>query len=66
MAHYACPNCGRPALRDHAAFPFRDGRSRNPGMGIRFVDLTIEQREMILALVRTFAYLDDAKPENCH
>ena len=46
--------------------PPRDGRSRNPGMGIQFIDLTIEQRDRILRLVRTFAYLDETKPENCH
>jgi type IV pilus assembly protein PilZ len=34
----------------------------NPGMGIQFVDLTEEQRERIVQLVRTFAYL--AKPED--
>jgi hypothetical protein len=31
-------------------------------MGIQFVDLTEEQRERIVQLVRTFAYL--AKPED--
>jgi type IV pilus assembly protein PilZ len=42
-----------------------DQASRNPGMGIQFADLSMEQRERILELVRTFAYLDDVKPENC-
>jgi type IV pilus assembly protein PilZ len=37
---------------------------RNPGMGIQFVALSMEQRDRILALVRTFAYLDDVKPDN--
>lgn len=37
----------------------KDAQGRNPGMGIRFVDLTSQQREEILRLVRTFAYLDD-------
>jgi type IV pilus assembly protein PilZ len=32
---------------------------RQPGMGIKFVDLTPGQRDQILRLVRTFAYLDD-------
>jgi len=33
--------------------------SINPGMGVQFVDLTPAQRDRILALVRTFAYLSD-------
>lgn len=32
---------------------------RQPGMGIQFVDLSPGQRDQILRLVRTFAYLDD-------
>ena len=39
----------------------RPGRPEgaNPGMGVQFVDLTPMQREQILGLVRTFAYLSD-------
>jgi type IV pilus assembly protein PilZ len=33
--------------------------SHNPGMGIQFVDLTPTQRDQILGLIRTFAYLSD-------
>ena len=33
--------------------------SLNPGMGIQFVDLTPTQRDQILGLIRTFAYLSD-------
>ncbi len=33
--------------------------SINPGMGVQFVDLTPPQRDQILSLVRTFAYLSD-------
>jgi len=33
--------------------------SINPGMGVQFMDLTAAQRERILGLVRTFAYLSD-------
>ncbi len=33
--------------------------SINPGMGVQFVDLTAGEREQIMALVRTFAYLSD-------
>ena len=33
--------------------------SINPGMGVQFVDLTPGERERIMGLVRTFAYLSD-------
>jgi type IV pilus assembly protein PilZ len=33
--------------------------SINPGMGVQFVDLTAGEREQIMAMVRTFAYLSD-------
>lgn len=33
------------------------GDNLNPGMGVRFVDLTPEMREQVVALVRTVAYL---------
>jgi len=33
--------------------------SINPGMGVQFVDLAPAQRDQILSLVRTFAYLSD-------
>lgn len=36
-----------------------DSDGRNPGMGIRFCDLTVHQREEVLRMVRTFAYLDE-------
>jgi type IV pilus assembly protein PilZ len=40
--------------------PFRPNEpSRQPGMGIQFVDLTPQQRELVMRMVRTFAYLDD-------
>jgi type IV pilus assembly protein PilZ len=40
--------------------PFRPNEpTRQPGMGIQFVDLTVEQREVVMRMVRTFAYLDD-------
>ena len=40
--------------------PFRPNEpQRQPGMGIQFVDLTTQQRELVLRMVRTFAYLDD-------
>jgi type IV pilus assembly protein PilZ len=41
--------------------PYRPGdrENLNPGMGIRFVDLTPGDRERLTELVKTFAYLDD-------
>jgi type IV pilus assembly protein PilZ len=41
--------------------PHRPGSSdgRNPGMGIRFADLAPHQRDEVLRMVRTFAYLND-------
>lgn len=39
--------------------PRHDEAPRQPGMGIQFVDITETQREQLLQLVRTFAYLDD-------
>jgi type IV pilus assembly protein PilZ len=46
--------------------PFRPGSYDNlhPGMGVQFVDLSAQQREQIVNLVRTFAYLsDDEEPK---
>jgi type IV pilus assembly protein PilZ len=39
--------------------PYRPGdkENLNPGMGIQFVDLTLEHRDQLRQLVRTFAYL---------
>lgn len=34
-----------------------DGENLNPGMGVRFTGLTPEQRERVVDLVRTVAYL---------
>jgi type IV pilus assembly protein PilZ len=36
-----------------------DSDGRNPGMGIRFVELSPEQREEVMRMVHTFAFLDD-------
>ena len=47
-------------LRGEVAWinPYRaNGENINPGMGVRFVDLTPERREQVVALVRTVAYL---------
>src|SRR5215471_7751911 len=39
--------------------PYRPGdkENLNPGMGIQFVDLTLDHRDLLRQLVRTFAYL---------
>ena len=44
----------------------RDGDNLNPGMGVRFTDLTPALREQVVSLVRTIAYLpeDDSKDMN--
>jgi type IV pilus assembly protein PilZ len=39
-----------------------DEEGRNPGMGVEFTNLSAAQREEMLRLVRTFAYLNDEKP----
>ena len=41
-----------------------DAEGRNPGMGVRFNELTAAQREEMLRLVRTFAYLNDDPDED--
>jgi type IV pilus assembly protein PilZ len=33
------------------------GDNPNPGMGIRFVDLTLDQRERLVEVIRTIAYV---------
>jgi uncharacterized protein (TIGR02266 family) len=39
-----------------------DGLNLNPGMGVHFRDLTPEQRERLVAVVKTVAYLNDEPP----
>jgi type IV pilus assembly protein PilZ len=39
-----------------------DTEGRNPGMGVQFRDLSAAQREEMLRLVKTFAYLNDENP----
>jgi type IV pilus assembly protein PilZ len=43
-----------------------DDAHRQSGMGIQFVDLTATQREQLMKLVRTFAYLDDEEEARGH
>jgi type IV pilus assembly protein PilZ len=40
-----------------------DSDGRNPGMGIRFVDLMPAERDELMRMVRTFAFLDDEEEE---
>jgi len=43
--------------------PYRlGGDNLNPGMGVRFIELTRELREQVVALVRTVAYLNEDHP----
>jgi len=54
------PGHGVIELRGEVAWinPVRtDGEGINPGMGVRFVGLTAEQREQVVSIVRTVAYL---------
>ena len=40
--------------------PYKEhGENLNPGMGVRFIELTPDRREQVVALVRTVAYLRD-------
>lgn len=41
--------------------PYRPGHSDNlhPGMGIRFIGLTDDDRDRLVELIKTFAYLAD-------
>lgn len=40
--------------------PVRDnGDNPNPGMGVRFMDLTLEERERLVRIIRAIAYLND-------
>ena len=47
--------------------PWREsGDNLNPGMGVRFMELTADTREQVVSLVRTVAYLhrdDDAETQ---
>lgn len=48
--------------------PYRPGRANNlhPGMGIRFIGLTDDERRELSAFIKTFAYLsdDDSSDDN--
>jgi len=44
--------------------PLRDtGDNLNPGMGVRFIELTPDKREHVVGLVRTVAYLHEDERE---
>jgi type IV pilus assembly protein PilZ len=40
------------------------GENLNPGMGVRFLDLSPDQREQVVDAVRTVAYLQQQSPVN--
>ncbi|MEC7525555.1 MAG: TIGR02266 family protein [Myxococcota bacterium] len=45
--------------------PVRQGGDNlNPGMGVRFTSLSPEQRERVVTMVKTIAYLQDDEPES--
>jgi len=44
--------------------PVKNDDNRNPGMGIRFVSLDLDQRDHLVSLVRAIAYLDDPADSN--
>lgn len=45
--------------------PYRPGDfdNINPGMGVKFIDLTVEVKERLLDLIRKIAYLSDSKED---
>ena len=44
--------------------PLREsGDNLNPGMGVRFIELTPDKREEVVGLVRTVAYLHEDEHE---
>jgi type IV pilus assembly protein PilZ len=44
--------------------PMKNGDNANPGMGIRFVSVSREEREQIVSFVRAIAYLDEPVDAN--
>jgi type IV pilus assembly protein PilZ len=44
--------------------PLKNGDNANPGMGIRFVALSREDRELVVSYVRAIAYLDEPLDAN--
>ena len=44
--------------------PVRNGDNPNPGMGVRFVGLDLEDRDHVVSMVRAIAYLDEPVDAN--
>lgn len=44
--------------------PLKNGDNANPGMGIRFVSMSREDRELVVSFVRAIAYLDEPTDAN--
>lgn len=58
VLRFAAPSTEPFVLRGAVQWVNRDVRSSpNPGMGIRFVELTADDRERIVDVIRTIAYL---------
>ena len=58
------PECKPFVLRGVVQWinPLRaDGANPNPGMGIRFVDLTEHQREQLVEVIKTIAYVREPR-----
>jgi type IV pilus assembly protein PilZ len=51
-------------LRGHVQWINRAAGSPNPGMGIRFLELTLDDRERIVDAIRTIAYLREEPARN--
>ena len=48
-------------VRSPGSIRFAQRREHNPGMGVRFIELTPDRREQVVALVRTVAYLRETR-----
>ncbi len=44
--------------------PLKNGDNANPGMGIRFVSISREEREVVVSCIRAIAYLDEPLDAN--
>jgi type IV pilus assembly protein PilZ len=44
--------------------PLKNGENPNPGMGIRFLPMSREDRELVVSFVRAIAYLDEPVDPN--
>lgn len=64
---FAPEGCGPFELRGEVAWinPRREnGTNPNPGMGVRFLDLALEDRERLVDAIHTIAYVRGEEPVN--